>query len=163
MTIQATRTTQTQDDRYPGPQLCRPSFCKCRRGPKTGAAALGAARLHQRRCGSAAIEPCQSKRAQEALDGVSLESLSAEVCGILGARHFRDAELAATEPLLDPEVRRGQVADLSEAFSLRDANSGRGIALQRESQGRDSEVGQDWEQAEALGHSSDHRCELCFS
>ena len=68
-----------------------------------------------------------------------------------------------TFAMLDPEICSGQVADFAEALALSDADRCGGVAFQRESHGREPEVGLDGEHAKALGDSSDHGGELRFS
>ena len=67
-----------------------------------------------------------------ALDGVSLEALGSEIRRVLRPWDLSDPELLAPQPLLHPEVGRGEVAHFAKPLALGDADGRSCVAPQHQ-------------------------------
>ena len=65
------------------------------------------------------------------LDGVSLEARGSEIRRVLRPWDLSDLELLAPQPLLHPEVGRGEVAYFTKPLALGDADGRSCVAAQR--------------------------------
>ena len=94
--------------------------------------ARGTARLEKWRDRRAAVQAGQAEAPQVTLDGVSFEAFGSEVRRVLRPWDLRDSELLTPQPLLHPEVGRGEVADFAKALALGDANGRSRVAPQHQ-------------------------------
>ena len=83
--------------------------------------------LQGRRGCSTAVKVAEPESCHVAGHCDAVQTLRAEIGGVVAARPFGDGDLRPADPLLDPKVSGSEMADSPESFAIHNADGGNGV------------------------------------